>query len=58
VPEKLSYKLPEDSPWLVEIDGENYPVQSNIARLLLQLEAEIEKLRKALKKKAPAKKKK
>jgi len=58
VPEKVSYTLPDGSPWLVEIEGESYPVQSNIARLLLQLDLEINKLRKALKKKAPAKKKK
>ena len=34
---KLKFTLPTRSPWMVVIDGEVYPVQSTVGRLLLQL---------------------
>ena len=37
MPEKMKYTLPTRSPWMVVIDGEVYPIQSAVGRLLLQL---------------------
>lgn len=47
--------LPTASPWLVKIDGENYPVPSTVGRLLLSMKEEIDMLRKRSTKEAAKK---
>jgi len=39
----FEYTLPKSSPWVVTIDGQNYVVQSTVARLLLQIEKAAKK---------------
>ncbi len=38
-----SYILPTSDPWIVEINGHNYPVSSAVVRLLLHLAKKAKK---------------